>query len=317
MQLRPGQRIGRYLLEDVLARGGMGVVWRAWDEEASRPVAIKVVADRMINVGDFKARFDDEVRRHSRLTHPNIVAILDVFRFDSDLCMVMNLIEGTSLDILLKGEPDNRLEPARACRIVRDVLAPLDYAHRNGIFHRDVKPSNILLDVNEVPHLTDFGIAVAVGEARRTRAGVAVGTAHYMSPEQIRSSRDIDHRTDVYSVGCMLYEMLTGRPPFTAGDDTRTDSDFIIKSAHLSQRPVPPRMLVPSIPPYLERIVLRALNKVPAERIAGCGSFSQLLEAGADAEERNRGRSAWRRYAWIAMTASIVLATAAAFVAFL
>ena len=198
----------------------------------------------------------------------------------------MDLIEGISLDGLLRSSPDHRLSTKLACQLIRDVLTPLNYAHRNGIIHRDVKPSNILIDAEGSPHLTDFGIAVAAGEARRTRAGMTVGTLHYMSPEQIRTPYEIDHRTDVYSVGCLLYKMLTGRPPFIASDRQATDAEFEIKSAHLTSIPVAPRERVPSIPTALSELVMRALEKNPADRFAGCGQFRQFLD---DVESDNKG----------------------------
>lgn len=308
MGFHPGQRIGRYILGSELARGGMGVVWRALDADSGQSVAIKVVADKLIDVGDFAERFADEVRRHSGLKHPNIVEIHEVFKFDGNFCMAMQLVEGLSLEALLQNQPENRLEPSVACEIIKGVLAPLDYAHRNRIVHRDVKPSNILLDMRNRPHLTDFGIAVAAGEVRRTRAGVVVGTSHYMSPEQIRTPRDIDHRTDVYSVGCMFYEMLTGRPPFLALEGAKGDSEFSIKSAHLSEAPVPPCVRVSSIPVPLSDLVLKALRKNPAERLAGCGLFLRMIEnLEAQAARASPIPHAWLRYALFAVCSLFLL----------
>lgn len=279
MGFQSGQRIGQYIIQDFLARGGMGVVWRARDSKNGRQVAIKVVADECINVSNFEQRFADEASRQSRLTHPNIVPVFAAFRFRDNYCMVMELIEGTSLDALLRNSKDHRLEMGLATRIMTELLSALNCAHMQGIWHRDVKPSNILLDRENHVHLADFGIALAVGEQRLTRAGVAVGTPLYMSPEQIREPLRIDHRTDVYSAGCMFYEMLTGQPPFVAAQDDKSDPDFAIKSAHLNQQPVPPIKRVPSIPPRINALILAALQKDRDRRIPGCGEFLRLLNA--------------------------------------
>ena len=298
MGFQSGQRIGQYIIQDFLARGGMGVVWRAWDSTSGRQVAIKAVADECINVSNFEQRFADEARRQSRLTHPNIVPVMAAFRFHDNYCMVMELIEGTSLDALLKTSNDHRLQLGLATRVMTEVLSALNCAHMQGIWHRDVKPSNILLDREGHAHLADFGIALAVGEHRLTRAGVAVGTPLYMSPEQIREPLKIDHRTDVYSAGCMFYEMLTGQPPFVAAQDEKSDPDFAIKSAHLNQQPVPPIKRVPSIPPRINTLILAALQKDRDRRIPGCGEFLRRLNfAGAEeavgAFPRLENRALW------------------------
>lgn len=277
MSLEPGQRIRRYVLETVLARGGMGMVWRAFDTRVERRVALKVVLDGASQDAQIEARFRDEARRHARMHHPNIVPVIDVFDHEAHLCMVMELIDGQSLASLLQQAAGHRLDTTTAVAIMADVLGALDYAHRMGVVHRDVKPSNILLDAQGRAHVADFGIALAVGEARRTRAGLVVGTSLYMSPEQIRTPRSIDHRTDVYSAGCVLYEMLTGRPPFVPPPRAAGDFDFQVRLAHVSQTPMPPRDRVGDIAPAVSALVLRALQKDPDRRISGCGEFMRLL----------------------------------------
>jgi len=222
------------------------------------------------------ARFRDEVRRHSRLNHPRIVKLLDTFSLNSQQCMVMALIPGESLATLLKRTAGHALSLEFAIRIFTDILSALDYAHRHGIWHRDVKPSNILLDAKHRAYLADFGIAIAVGEARLTRAGVAVGTVEYMSPEQIRSPQHVDHRTDVYSAGCVLYEMLTGRPPFIFPE---RGGGTALRAAHMSERPVPPQQRQPEIPMAVSDVIMSALSKDPSQRPQGCAEFSRLLHA--------------------------------------
>src|SRR5262245_40126986 len=211
MSIRPGSRLNHYVIEELIAHGGMGSVWRARDTKQNQPVALKAVANDLIADPEFKIRIQDEARRHQRLQHPNIVPVPDVFAAEGETCIVMKLIEGSSLANMLENRPNKCLDLAEGTRIIKDVLRALDYAHRHGIVHRDVKPSNVLVDHTGWVWLFDFGIAIAMGEQRRTRTGLTVGTPLYMSPEQITNPRNIDHRSDVYSVGCLFYELLTGR----------------------------------------------------------------------------------------------------------
>src|SRR5215475_7434210 len=267
MSLHPGTRIKHYVIEDRLGSGGMGVVWRARDKQRDELVAIKAVANDLIVDPEFRIRMQDEARRHQRLHHPNIVPVPEVFEAEGDTCIVMKLIEGISLSALLDSRPNNRLDVKDGVRIVKDVLDALNYAHRHGIVHRDVKPSNVMVDHSGKVWLLDFGIALAMGEQRRTRTGQVVGTLSYMSPEQISKPRTIDHRSDVYSVGCMFYEMLTGRPPFVKSKEGVGDSDFAMQQAHVNKTPLD--------------------TKSPDDRIPGCGEFLRLLEQrGTDSNGR-------------------------------
>src|SRR5258705_1098197 len=158
MSLQPGDQVKHYVIKDLIAEGGMGVVWRAWDFTQSAPVAIKTVANDLIADQEFKVRMQDEASRHRRLHHPNIVPIVDVFEAGGETCIVMKLIEGTSLDSLLESRVHTRLEPHEAIPIVRDILRALDYAHRQGVVHRDIKPTNVLLNRDRQALLIDFGI---------------------------------------------------------------------------------------------------------------------------------------------------------------
>jgi eukaryotic-like serine/threonine-protein kinase len=256
----------------------MGVVWRARDTRSDELVAIKAVANDLILDSEFRIRMQDEARRHQRLHHPNIVPVPEVFEAEGNTWIVMKLIEGTSLSALLDSRANKRLDVKDGIRIIKDVLDALNYAHRHGIVHRDVKPSNVMVDHNGKVWLLDFGIAIAMGEQRRTRTGQVVGTLSYMSPEQISKPRTIDHRSDVYSVGCMFYEMLTGRPPFIKNKDGVGDSDFAMQQAHIKKTPLDPKSRVPSIPDDLNRVIMAALSKNPDDRIPGCGEFLRLLE---------------------------------------
>jgi serine/threonine protein kinase len=288
MSFREGQQLGPYVIEGLLGTGGMAAVWRAWDRRRGQQVAIKVIADEMANDPAFNARFMDEVRRHARLKHPHIVAILDTLNMSGRACLVMDLVAGGSIGTLLDQSPQRRLPAAVAVPIILDVLAALDFAHRNGIWHRDVKPANILLDAAQKAYLSDFGISLALGEERRTRYGVPVGTAEYMSPEQIRTPQRVDHRTDVYSLGCVLYEMLTGRPPFIGAEVDGGNSDIAIRAAQVNSEPVAPRQRVPSIPADIDALIMHALSKNPDERLPGCAEFSRRLVAAMEGNPLDR-----------------------------
>jgi len=255
----------------------MATVWRAWDDKAQQYVAIKIMADEFADDEQITGRFIDELRRHAQLHHPNIVAVRDVFSVGGKPCMVMDLLAGGSLASVLDKSPGRRLTFDAALPLITDVLAALDYAHRKGIVHRDVKPSNILLDEqHQHAWLSDFGIALAIGERRRTRTGVSVGTNAYMSPEQIRAEA-IDFRSDVYSVGCVLYEILTGQPPFVAPAKNADTLQASVLAAHLRDTPVAPRRRVASIPGNVDALIMRALAKNPADRVPGCSEFARLL----------------------------------------
>jgi eukaryotic-like serine/threonine-protein kinase len=296
MSLQPGKQVRQYTLKGHLATGGMGVVWQARDVVRNEMVAIKAVANDLVADPEFKVRIQDEARRHQRLQHPHIVPVQDIFEAEGDTCIVMQLIHGRSLDNILATKGPHPLELREAIAITRDILGALDYAHQHGIVHRDVKPSNVLLDEHHRALLIDFGIALAMGEERRTRTGQIVGTPAYMSPEQITKPKSIDHRSDVYSVGCVFYEMLTGRPPFVKGEEGVGNTDFAVQHAHVTKRPLSPRSRMPSLPADIDRLIMAALEKDPERRLPGCQEFLRLLEqvgTRPDVESRRSYRTAW------------------------
>ena len=285
MSFRQGQRVGPYVIERKLGTGGMASVWLAYDEKRRQTVAIKVMADAIDEDGPLALRFRDEIRHHAVLRHPGIIAVRDVFSVGGRPCLVMDLAPGGSLASLLDERTSRRLAVGEALPLIGEVLDALDYAHRHGMVHRDVKPSNVLLDASrQHALLSDFGIALMAGERRRTRTGQSVGTTAYMSPEQIRATGTIDFRSDVYSVGCVLYELLTGRPPFVAdGTDASRADDANARAEvlgmHLMKKPVPPDRRVRAIPHHVSELIMRALEKDPARRVQGCAEFKRLLHA--------------------------------------
>lgn len=263
---------GNLRIESLLGAGGMGSVYLAENVDLpGRRCAVKVLLRELTSRADFRDRFFQEASSQARLDHPNIVNVLDYFQEGGEYFLVLAYVEGGSLGKLI--EARGRLEPAQALPLFGGVLRALDCAHKHGIIHRDIKPSNILIDADGRARLTDFGIAIQAGTARLTASGAAVGTAAYMSPEQIVHPQSLDHRTDVYSAGVVLFEMLTGRVPFDG------DTDFTIKEQHVKVPAPDPRTIARDVPAELAGIVLRALEKDPDRRYPGCAEFLKAIES--------------------------------------
>jgi phosphate transport system substrate-binding protein len=280
-----------YELIEKLGEGGMGEVWKAWHSRMKCMRAIKFLHTGGAVSREAAERFLNEAQLQSRMDHPNIVKVVDSFEDNGLDCMVMEFVDGGSLESLLVQQPPRPLPLAQVATISAGVLAALHYAHTlnppdGPVFHRDVKPSNILIDRQGKARLVDFGIAFAVGGQRRTRVGTALGTVFYMSPEQIKNPSQVDARSDIYSFGCVLYEMLTGHPPFGA----ETDTDFNIQSMHLERAPVPPRLFDASIPEDLQNIVLCALEKNPDDRFANCFAMARAIGHALPLEEALPGQ---------------------------
>jgi len=274
--MRTGDRIGGYELLEKLGEGGMAEVWKARNIALERVVAIKFLLERFINDPDLQQRFLQEGRLQARLQHPQIVGILHAGEENGRAFLVTDYVQGKSLEELLESHGGKPLPVEEVLSISYDVLAALEYAHnlpQGAIVHRDVKPSNILLDGRGRARLADFGIAVALNEDRKTKTGFALGSVFYMSPEQIQTPRAIDWRSDIYSFGCVLYEMLTGRPPFGG----ETDSDFTIKQAHVQTPPEPMRKWNPQVPFEFEWIVFRALSKDRERRFSSAAEMADAL----------------------------------------
>ena len=260
----------RYALERELGRGGMATVWLARDVQEQQPVAIKVMHPDLTRALDSK-RFFREMGIAASLAHPFIVPLFDSGSAGDVPYYIMPYVEGESLYERLQRE--RRLSLDDALQITHDVAEALGYAHSRGVLHRDVKPENILLAGGHAL-VADFGLARAIGAAdykKLTETGVIVGTLYYMSPEQLREDRDLDQRTDIYSLGCILYEMLTGGPPYSGRSITEV-------ATRILRAPVPSvRRLQASVPPAVDQAISRALAKSAAGRFATMQEFGAAL----------------------------------------
>src|SRR3954454_118737 len=248
---------GRYRAEKRLGAGGMAEVWCAEDEVLARRVAVKLMGGRFAEDPEFRERFRREAQAAAGLTHPNIVAIFDRSEWNGTPYIAMELVDGKTLKELVTER--GPLPPDVAISLTEQVLQALGYAHRRGIVHRDIKPQNVIIDRDGQAKVADFGIARAGDTSQMTQTGAIVGTMQYLSPEQAEG-RPVDRRADLYSAGIVLYELLTGRVPFDG------EAPISIAIKHINERPVPPGQLRPGLPPALETVVLRALEKDPALR---------------------------------------------------
>ena len=280
------RRLGeRYELGEVIGRGGMAEVHEGKDLRLGRRVAVKILRPDLARDPSFQARFRREAQSAASLNHPNVVAVYDTGEdvlADVDGAgsvvpyIVMEYVDGMTLrQLMLSGR---RLLPERALEITSGTLAALDYSHRHGIVHRDIKPANVMLTRGGDVKVMDFGIARALADSGQTmtQASAVLGTAHYLSPEQARGEV-VDSRSDIYSTGCLLYELLTGRPPFTG------ESPVSIAYQHVSEQPVPPSQLDPAVTPQIDTIVLTALAKRPEDR------YQTAAEMRADVERAIAG----------------------------
>lgn len=276
MVLMQGQRIQSFTLLDRAGDPNMGQVWVA-KSDAGVTVALKCISEQFRGNEDMTRRFWRECAFQMRLRHPSIVPVSECVQQEGDLFLVMQYIRGGSLEDRLRQLLGNPLPLEETLSISSDVLQALDYAHQQGVIHRDVKPSNILLEAGRA-YLTDFGVAMGMKKHHRAST-LSAGTYPYMSPEQILLDRPTDQRSDVYGFGCVLYEMLTGRPPFPL-DPQQSCSDEELRQMQLNTPPIPPRQLNSSISDRLNHVTMTALAKNPEDRFAGCGSFA-LAIAGA------------------------------------
>lgn len=273
----PQQWLGEFELLEEVGRGGMGVVYRARQLKLDRVVALKMIlSGRLANAEDL-LRFRTEAEAAGRLRHPNIVAVYDIDEFEGNHYFTMEFIQGQSLAQLTQGPLPARTAARYVCQIAR----AMHYAHEQGILHRDMKPSNILIDARDEVHITDFGLAKRLhhepGEAGQTRTGSLLGTPSYMAPEQASGkTRELGASCDIYGIGAVLYELITGRPPFRAESPLET----ILQVLHTD--PAPPRVLNPKLDVDLETICLKCLEKDPRHRYASAQELADDLQSYLD-----------------------------------
>jgi serine/threonine-protein kinase len=273
-----GKTLGNYQILEELGRGGMAIVYRAYQPSLNRDVAMKVLPPQLSFDQEFVERFQREAKAAAKLRHPNIVVIHDVGHQDGTYYIVMEYLDGRTLKQLIQQE--GKLSPERAAHIVEQVAAALDYAHQHGFVHRDVKPSNIFVGPDNHVTLTDFGIAKAASETQQlTRTGALVGTPEYMSPEQAAGGT-VDHRTDLYALGVVLYQMLAGRVPY------RGTTPHATLHAVIYEPPPPPRQINPNLQPELEAVILRAVAKQPEQRFQRGADLTAALKAASAGRAR-------------------------------
>jgi serine/threonine-protein kinase len=260
----------RYVLEDRLASGGMGAVYAATDERLSRRVAVKLLREELAEQPRFVERFRREAQAVAALSHPSIANVYDYGEDDSHYYIVMELLGGRDLSRILPEEAP--LDPQRAGDIAAQTCDALAAAHAAGVVHRDVKPGNIMVDDNDRVKVTDFGIARAAGQSTLTGTGSVIGTAQYLSPEQASGAR-VGPQSDLYSLGIVLYEMLTGAVPFTG------DTPIGVAMRHVAEEVPPPSSVNPDVPAALDDVVAKATAKEPSDRFASAGAMASALRS--------------------------------------
>src|ERR1017187_6703849 len=268
--LNPGDLLDHYRIENLVARSGMASIFRATDVDNNRTVAIKIPHPEMEADPQLFDRFKREQEIGEKLEHPGVMKVFKDPRH-SRIYMVMEWVDGELLRQLISRQ--RKFSAERASRIMARICEALDYIHSHGVVHRDLKPENIMIDPEDRIKLIDFGIAANEGSRRLTFAKLSnvMGTPDYISPEQVKGKRG-DGRSDIYAVGVMLYEMLTGRVPFTG------NNPFLIMNDRLLNNPVPPRELDPTISPQLQEVIYRALERDPKNRYAKAREFAWDLE---------------------------------------
>jgi len=265
------QSIGKYRIEKELGHGGMGFVYKAWDTVLERAVAVKMINPALTQDRVFLARFKGEAKALAKLDSRYIVNIYDLLETQTGLFIVMQYVEGSNLAAII--QKSKALAPTHACRLLRQTLSGVGHAHQAGVLHRDLKPSNIMVTPQGLVKVMDFGLAKVSQNPKLSSALGTGGTLLYMSPEQLEGLANVDHRSDIYSLGMTFYEMLAGRLPFG-----EKDSDFAIRKAIVEKDFPPPHQFNPAVPPALSQIVLKAIRKQPAARFQSAGEMIQAIE---------------------------------------
>ncbi len=271
MSFQIGDRVGDYRIVGAVGSGGAGQVFKVEHEITGRLDAMKVLLQGREESKQAPAeRFQREIKLQASLNHPNIASVHNAFWVDDELVMVMELVDGVSLDHIIAEGP---MPPGKVLRFAVQALTALDYAHDRGITHRDIKPENIMITPEGAVKLMDFGLAKDRRETKLTQTGAVVGSLYYISPEQARGLDDTDHRADIYSFGAVLYEMVTGSKPFPY------NSSYALLQAAVNEDPRPPTSLEPSLPAAIDAVVLRAMSKDPDDRFPSAREFRKQMEA--------------------------------------
>jgi serine/threonine protein kinase len=270
-----GQKAGVYEVVGILNHPRNGRTYRVRNAVAERFELLRILPRALQEDREEVERFLREIKVHSRLSHPNIVAFYSAIELDNQLVMTSEFFDGITLERRLEVGP-MPLNEAIAC--MSQVLAALSYAHDQGVMHREISPANILLGPNGSVKLTGFGLAKSASDVQLTQAGTVMGWLEYMSPEQVKNPATLDARTDIYSAGAVLYEMVTGQIPFVC------KTEFALMEAHVTKPPPPPISLKPDMPPHLNQIILMALAKNPDHRLQTAAQFRDALERLAEPE---------------------------------
>jgi serine/threonine kinase PknH len=283
---RVGSQFGPYLLKRLLGHGGMGEVYEAADTAMKRTVALKLISAEYSQDPEFRKRLQREARIAGRLREPHVVPIHDYGDIDGQLYVDMHFIEGTDLDTVLRRH--GPLAVPRAVAIMRQIASALDAAHRAGVLHRDVKPANVLLTGDDFAYLVDFGVASAVTEEKLTQLGDVLGTWAYMAPERLRNI-DVSHRADIYALACVLYECLTGSPPYPTGDRVA------LITAHLTAPTPRPSQQRTGIPVAFDAVIARGMAKSPENRYASAGDLALAANDALAATDQDKAADILRR----------------------
>lgn len=269
MSFQVGETVGDYEIVGRLGAGGMGEVYKVRNLISDRLEALKVLLPDLQAAPDLAERFIREIKLHASLQHPNIAALFTALRLNNQLLMLLEFVDGQTIRELLSAGP---VPIHRSVDYISQTLCALSYSHGHGVTHRDIKPSNIMVTPQHVVKLMDFGIASKATDNRLTRSGMAMGSVYFMSPEQV-AAKPVDGRSDLYSIGVTLFNLVTGRYPFEG------DNEYAIMNGHVQGAPTHPAKYNPNVPPALADAILKALEKDPARRFQTALDFRTALEA--------------------------------------
>ena len=279
--IQEGMELNGYRIIEKIGEGGMGTVYKSYDLNLERYVALKAIHNYLTSSVDIVARFKQEARIQASLIHPNIISLFNLFQYDGLYFMVMEYVDGETLSKRIKRV--GLLPPHKCIPMFVQILQAVDFAHQRGIVHRDLKPSNIMILKDDSIKVMDFGIAKIVGDRSLTKTGTKMGTIYYSSPEQIKGEKNIDHRSDIYSLGITFFEMLTGHLPYNIS----TESDYVIMQQIVEVKIPSVRKYYPYVPDKVDIAVQKATMKNPDERFQNCQEFIDFIKFEKIDEQEN------------------------------